>query len=196
MAQAARTGHRALTAAAVHRIDLPRGDRPMPPPSPPDVDAGWPTLRRGETTMQDALHALPRTLSDLPVLLVDDDALTLELLKMVFETYGARVTAVRNAEEAIVALQAAPHDAPYALILSDIGLPGMDGFELMRRVRGTLRLPAQRLPAIAVTAWARAEDRAMALRSGYQAHLPKPYEAEQLVATSMRLLGHAACALN
>jgi CheY-like chemotaxis protein len=182
-------------AAAGYRIELPRGDRPMPPPPPPDLDERNP-FRREPVTLQDAFSGLPSTLRELPVLVVDDDATTLELLQMIFETYGARVTGVRNAEEAIVALQGAPHDAPYGLLLSDIGLPGMDGFELIRRVRRDLRLPAQRLPAVAVTAWARAEDRAMALRCGYQAHLPKPYEAEQLVATSMRLLGRAACALN
>ena len=126
------------------------------------------------------------------MLLVDDDATTLELLKMVFETYGAHVTAVRDAERAIVALQAAPFDAPYGLLLSDIGLPGMDGFELLRRVRGELCLPAQRLPAIAITGWNRAEDRARTLRCGYQAHLAKPCEPEQLVATSMRLVGRGS----
>jgi CheY-like chemotaxis protein len=194
MAQA-RAVRRTMGAGAGHRIELPRGDRPMPPPPPPEIEERNP-FRHGPVPLQEALHGLPSTLCELPVLLVDDDATTLELLKMVFETYGAHVTGVRNAEAAIVALQNAPHDAPYALLLSDIGLPGMDGFELLRRVRGELCLPAQRLPAIAVTAWARAEDRAMALRCGFQAHLPKPYEAEQLVATSMRLLGRAACALN
>jgi CheY-like chemotaxis protein len=184
-----------MEAVAGYRIELPRGDRPMPPPGMPDFEARR-TSRREPVLLQDALSGLPSTLRDLPVLLVDDDATTLELLRMIFETYGARVTGARNAEEAIVALQGAPHDAPYGLLLSDIGLPGMDGFEMMRCIRGQLRLPAQRLPAVAVTAWARAEDRAMALRCGYQAHLPKPYEAEQLVATSMRLLGRSACALN
>jgi len=177
---------------AGYRIELPRGDRPMPPPRLRDAEAP----RRGEMPLQNALHGLPRTLCDLPVLLVDDDATTLELLKMVFETYGAKVTTVRSAERAIVALQSAPFDAPYRLLLSDIGLPGMDGFELLRRVRGEMCLPAQRLPAIAVTGWDSAEDRAMALRCGYQAHLPKPCEAEQLVATSIRLVSRSACALS
>jgi hypothetical protein len=184
-----------MEAVAGYRIELPRGDRPMPPPGMPGFEARAP-FGREPVLLQDALAGLPSTLRDLPVLLVDDDGTTLELLRMIFETYGARVTGARNAEEAIVALQGAPHDAPYGLLLSDIGLPGMDGFEMMRCIRGRLRLPAQRLPAVAVTAWARAEDRAMALRCGYQAHLPKPYEAEQLVATSMRLLGRSACALN
>jgi len=184
-----------MQAEAGHRIELPRGDRPMPPPRLPEHDLPR-ARRRPETPLQDALHGLPRTLCDLPVLLVDDDATALELLKMVFETYGAKVTAVRSAEHAIVALQSAPHDAPYRLLLSDIGLPGMDGYELLRRVRGEMCLPAQRLPAIAVTGWDRAEDRAMALHCGFQAHLPKPCEAEQLVATSMRLVGRSACALS
>lgn len=195
MTQQARADRRGMAAVAGYRIELPRGDRPVPPPPPVDLERRKLPLRE-PVPLQDALRGLPSTLRDLPVLVVDDDATTLELLRMIFETYGARVTGVRNAEAALVALQGAPHDAPYGLLLSDIGLPGMDGFELIRRVRGELRLPAQRLPAVAVTAWARAEDRAMALRCGYQAHLPKPYEAEQLVATSMRLLGRAACALH
>ena len=186
-------------AEAAYRIELPRGDRPMPPPSLPDLDEPRPSRSRprpGSIPMEEALHGLPRTLCEQPILLVDDDGTTLELLKMVFETYGAKVTAVRNAEQALVALQKAPHDAPYVLLLSDIGLPGLDGYELIRRVRGELRLSAQRLPAVAVTGWSSPEDRAQALRSGYQAHLAKPCEPEQLVATSMRLLGRAACALN
>lgn len=82
------------------------------------------------------------------------------------------------------------------LLITDLMMPGMDGFELLRRVRGEMCLPAQRLPAIAVTGWDSAEDRAMALRCGYQAHLPKPCEAEQLVATSIRLVSRSACALS
>ncbi len=186
-------------AEAAYRIELPRGDRPMPPPSLPGLDVPRlprSRLRRGSTPVHGALHGLPRTLCEQPILLVDDDRTTLELLKMVFETCGAKVTAVRDAEQALVALQQAPRDAPYLLLLSDIGLPGLDGYELIRRVRGKLRLSAQRLPAIAVTSWSGAEDRALALRSGFQAHLAKPCEAGQLLATSMRLLGRAACALN
>lgn len=141
---------------------------------------------------RDSLHARPATLRDLAILAVDDDAGTLELIEMVFESYGARVTGVLSAEGALASLSRMSNDAPYGLLLSDIGLPGMDGYEFLQQVRHRLGIAPRRLPAIAVTAYARAEDRAMALRSGFQAHLPKPYDAEQLVAMALRLIGQAA----
>ena len=140
----------------------------------------------------DSLHAAPSTLRDLSILIVDDDVNTLEMIQMVFETYGARVTSVGTAEAALATLSRARLDESYDLLVSDIGLPGMDGYELVQRVRGELQIMARRMPAIAVTAYARAEDREMALQSGFQAHLPKPYDAEQLVATALRLLAQAA----
>jgi CheY-like chemotaxis protein len=140
---------------------------------------------------QDSLHARPATLRDLSILAVDDDPGTLELIGMLFETYGARVTGAVSAEGALASLSRMPEDAPYGLLLSDIGLPGMDGYELLQTVRQKLEIGPRRLPAIAVTAYARTEDRAMALHSGFQAHLPKPYDAEQLVATALRLIGQA-----
>lgn len=146
----------------------------------------------GRPIVHDSLHARPATLRDLSILAVDDDATTLELIEMVFEAYGARVTGAVSAEGALASLSRMPEDAPYGLLLSDIGLPGMDGYEFLQQVRHGLKITPRRLPAIAVTAYARAEDRAMALRSGFQAHLPKPYDAEQLVAMALRLIGQAA----
>ncbi len=164
-------------------IDLPRR---TPPPEPSLVTGAAQGLEF------ESLHAAPSTLRDLSILAVDDDVTTLELIEMVFEAHGARVTSVTTAEEALATLRTTPLDESYELLLSDIGLPGMDGYELVQRVRGELQIMAQRMPAIAVTAYARAEDREMALQSGFQAHLPKPYDAEQLVATALRLIGQAA----
>jgi CheY-like chemotaxis protein len=163
-------------------------DLPLPDPRQPT-----PALSRVERPIvQDSLHARPVTLRDLSILAVDDDPTTLELIEMVFEAYGARVTGAVSAEGALASLSRMSEDAPYDLLLSDIGLPGMDGYEFLQQVRHGLKIVPRRLPAIAVTAYARAEDRAMALRSGFQAHLPKPYDAEQLVATALRLIGQAA----
>ncbi len=134
------------------------------------------------------LHAAPGILRDLAILAVDDDPDMLALTGMVFDAYGARVTGVLSAESALTALRQMPVDAPYGLLLSDIGLPGMDGYEFLENVRHRLNIAPRRLPAIAITAYARAEDRAMAMQAGFQAHLPKPYEADQLVATALRLL--------
>ena len=75
----------------------------------------------------DSLHARPATLRDLSILAVDDDPTTLELIEMLFEAYGARVTGAVSAEDALASLSRMPEDAPYGLLLSDIGLPGMKG---------------------------------------------------------------------
>jgi CheY-like chemotaxis protein len=161
-------------------------------PLPEERQAPPPLSLVERPVVHDSLHARPATLRDLSILAVDDDPTTLELIEMVFETYGARVTGAVSAEGALASLSRMPENAPYGLLLSDIGLPGMDGYEFLQQVRHGLKIVPRRLPAIAVTAYARAEDRAMALRSGFQAHLPKPYDAEQLVAMALRLIGQAA----
>lgn len=163
------------------RLPLPEERQGTPGPTPV-----------ARPIVHDSLHARPATLRDLSILAVDDDPGTLELIEMVFEAYGARVTGALSAEDALASLSRMPEDAPYGLLLSDIGLPGMDGYEFLQQVRHRLKIAPRRLPAIAVTAYARAEDRAMALRSGFQAHLPKPYDAEQLLAMALRLIGQAA----
>jgi CheY-like chemotaxis protein len=87
----------------------------------------------------------------------------------------------------VEALEAFEMGAPDVLI-SDIGMPGEDGYELIRKVRA---LPAEnggRVPAIALTAYARTEDRMQALRAGYQMHVPKPVELAELVAVVASLV--------
>ena len=69
------------------------------------------------------------------------------------------------------------------LLISDIGMPGCDGFELVRRLRRRPSEACGRIPAIALTAFARSEDRAQAMLAGYQMHLAKPVEPHELVAT-------------
>ncbi len=173
--------------AGTSAIRLPRWDPaggawPLPPPVAAAPIPGLETL-----------HAAPSSLRELAILAVDDDRTTLELTGLIFEEHGAHVTCVDTAEDALSALAAAPLGAKgFGLLLSDIGLPGMDGYALLRYVRRELQIPPNGLPAIAVTAFARAEDRQMALRAGFQAHLPKPWDAEQLVAMSLRLIAQAA----
>jgi hypothetical protein len=93
------------------------------------------------------------------------------------------VFAASGAKEALDLLT----EHPPHIIVSDIGLPDMDGCELMRCIRGT-RGAAAGIPAIALTAHAGAEDRKNALRAGYQAHIAKPAEAGELVATIVSLM--------
>ena len=76
----------------------------------------------------------------------------------------------------------------FDILLSDIGMPDMDGYELMRRVRRSTTPDRARMPAIAVTAYARPEDRQRSLLAGYQMHLSKPIEATELVAAIASLL--------
>ncbi|HET7201840.1 MAG TPA: ATP-binding protein [Steroidobacteraceae bacterium] len=119
-------------------------------------------------------------LEGLRVLAVEDQAEMLESLRQMLEDQGARVTTVASGLDALDALRAHPQD--YDAMVSDIGMPSMDGYELIRRVRNDLGLGPERLLAVALTAYTRDEDRTRALQSGFQAHLAKPYQIGQLVA--------------
>jgi PAS domain S-box-containing protein len=122
-------------------------------------------------------------LDGLRVLVVDDEPDTRELLKAGLGQSGAQVTVAGSAAEALEAMQAAMPD----LLISDIGMPGEDGYELIRRVRAQSEESGGRVPAIALTAYARVEDRMQALRAGYQMHVPKPVEMAELVAVAASL---------
>ena len=111
----------------------------------------------------------------------------LELLIRIFEERGALVIGVRTGSAALEAL-GSREGIEFNLLVSDISLPGIDGYELMRRIRTELKVPSDRLPAVAVTAFGRKEDRQRALQAGFQTHLAKPYDASKLVATARDLL--------
>jgi PAS domain S-box-containing protein len=119
-------------------------------------------------------------LEGLRVLAVEDQTEMLESLRQMLEDQGARVTPVHSGLEALEALRARPQD--YDALVSDIGMPGMDGYELIRRVRNELGLAPDRLLAVALTAYSRDEDRVRALETGFQAHITKPYQVGQIVA--------------
>jgi PAS domain S-box-containing protein len=129
-------------------------------------------------------YGCPDRLDGLRVLAVDDEADTRELLKAGLGQCGAEVTAVGSAAEALEAMVAAVPD----LLISDIGMPGEDGYELIRRVRALTVEGGGKVPAIALTAYARVEDRMQALRAGYQMHVPKPVELAELVAVAASLM--------
>jgi len=126
---------------------------------------------------------LPR-LDSIAVLIVDDEPDGRALVGRILEGRGARAVAVRSAAEALEQLEREHFD----ILLSDIGMPEMDGYELLRRVRGRDAIRARPLPAIAVTAYARSEDRQRSLLAGFQMHLAKPIEARELVAAMASLL--------
>jgi CheY-like chemotaxis protein/nitrogen-specific signal transduction histidine kinase len=124
-------------------------------------------------------------LSGLRVLVVDDEPDTLELLKRVLGDSRAQVAAAPSVEVALATLSGfEPH-----VLISDVSMPGRDGYELIRAVRTTVS-PAQ-LPAAALTAFARPEDAERAREAGFQVHLSKPVEPEQLVKAVALLAGRA-----
>ncbi len=126
---------------------------------------------------------LPR-LDGAAVLIVDDEADGRTLIARILEGRGVRATCAASASEALELLSRQHFD----ILLSDIGMPDIDGYELMRRVRVLDAARQAPIPAIAVTAYARPEDRQRSLLAGYHMHLAKPIEARELVAGIASLL--------
>jgi CheY-like chemotaxis protein len=124
----------------------------------------------------DPISAPPR-LDGLRVLVVDDEEDTRDLLGIVLRAQGALVTQVASVREALAALAGGLVD----VLVSDIGMPGEDGYSLMGQVRALPAEQAARVPSVALTAYAREEDRRKALAAGFQRHLPKPIEPGELV---------------
>ncbi|MFL6281681.1 MAG: PAS domain S-box protein [Pyrinomonadaceae bacterium] len=120
----------------------------------------------------------PERLDGLRILIVDDERDTLEMLRIGLSHCGAEVTTARSGVEALEALSSSTPD----VIISDIGMPELDGYEMMRKIRALPAESGSRTPAVALTAYARTEDRLQALRAGYQMHVPKPVELAELVA--------------
>ncbi len=119
------------------------------------------------------------------VLVVDDHTDARELLAMVLSSAGASVSAAASAPDALEALKREPPD----VLVSDIGMPGEDGFALVRRVKALRPEDGGRTPAIALTAYATEEDRLRALAAGFAEHLPKPVEPADLVTAVAHLAG-------
>ena len=117
-------------------------------------------------------------LTGIKVLLVDDEPDARELLTEVLEQCGAVVVSAQSADEAVRLI---PRERP-AVLLSDIGLPGEDGYKLISRVRALGAAEGGNLPAAAITAYARSDDARRALAAGYQRHAPKPIQTITLAA--------------
>jgi signal transduction histidine kinase/CHASE3 domain sensor protein/CheY-like chemotaxis protein len=145
---------------------------------------------RKADSSQIADHAEPETshggelrLDGALALVVDDDADTRQLLKHILESHGAAVKTAASAAEALEMIAAGPPDA----LVADIGMPGEDGYSLMRKIR---KLPSNRggtVPALALTAYARPEDRARAMAAGFQQYATKPVKPDKLVALVAKL---------
>jgi len=116
-------------------------------------------------------------LPEITVLAVDDDPDALALVREILESAGAKVEIATSVRDALAVIERAVPD----VLISDLGMPGMDGYDLIQRIRqmdGT----AREIPAAALTAYARSEDRAKALRLGFEMHLSKPIDPSELIA--------------
>ncbi len=136
------------------------------------------------TPVDPELSLSPSPLEKLRILVVDDETDARELIRRILEQAGATVHTAASASEALQLLESFGPD----LLLSDIGMPVSDGYELIRRVR-ELGKSSKELVAIALTAFARNEDRRRALLAGFQTHVAKPVDPDELVAVVASLTG-------
>ena len=127
--------------------------------------------------------ALPR-LDGVHVFAIDDEPDAREVLTRVLEGQGAVVAVFSSAPDALAALQATRP----GIIVSDIGMPEMDGYQMIRTLRAS-EPRESRIPALALTAFARGEDRKRSLQAGFQAHLAKPFDVAELVLMVASLVG-------
>jgi PAS domain S-box-containing protein len=132
--------------------------------------AGLRSVRNSPTTRQHALHGLR-------VLVVDNELDSRELVGAVLTTCGAEVFSVGSATEALDQMERQRFD----LLISDIGMPEMNGYDLISRVRQLAEEHGGRTPAIALTAYAGIDDRKRALAAGYEMHIQKPFAAAELI---------------
>jgi len=128
------------------------------------------------------------SLENLHILVVDDERDTLDLVTMELAQNGASVTGVTTAADALSALKGSDFD----LIISDIAMPEMDGYDLIRQIRTSDSVKERSLPAVALTAYAKVHDRMRAIMAGYNTHVAKPVEANELVTVVASLTGRLA----
>ena len=155
---------------AVFRITFPAGAAPILQPGP-------------------KAPAARDRLDNVRVMVVDDDQDARDLTAAALSEVGAHVIVVASSEQALSLLRGAESDGPQ-LLIADLGMPGTDGFELIAAVR---QLPgkAAKVCAIALTAYARDQDRSRAISSGFDRHLAKPVTPAVLVKTVLEVLGRS-----
>jgi CheY-like chemotaxis protein len=141
--------------------------------------------RHAAATQAATSNLTPSELEGLTVLVVDDQADARDLIRRVLEDSAATVLTASTADEALHLIE---RRRPHVLV-TDIGMPDVDGYELLKRVRALGITRGGRLPAIALTAFARSEDRTKALRAGFMVHVAKPVDPSELVATVASVAG-------
>ncbi len=133
-------------------------------------------------------HAASAELQGVTVLVVDDHADARDLIQRVLGDCGAVVHVAASADEAVRLVMEHKPD----VLVSDIGMPGADGYELLRRIRALDPAQGGRVAAIALTAFARSEDRTRALRAGFVVHVSKPVDPSELIATVASVAGRVS----
>jgi PAS domain S-box-containing protein len=146
-------------------------------------DQSGPRIHPTAETQSGEVMSLPR-LEGVHVFVVDDEPDARELLRAVLEDQGGKVTSFTSAEDALAALKTTKP----TVLVCDIGMPKMDGYQLIRALRAE-ESRRERIPALALTAFARAEDRKRSLVAGYQAHLAKPFDVGELILVVADLVG-------
>jgi CheY-like chemotaxis protein len=129
------------------------------------------------------------TLSGVKVLVVDDEPAALEITRLMLTLCHARVFAVASAAQGLEQIRISRLD----VIISDISMPKMDGYQFIREVRNLPEHIGGKTPAVALTAFNRAEDHAKAIDAGFQRHLHKPVELDALVKAIASLASSRAC---
>jgi CheY-like chemotaxis protein len=124
------------------------------------------------------------TLAGIDVLVVDDDADSREMLATLLARQGASVRACKSAAEGLDTLLRHPPD----VLLSDVEMPGTDGYGLIRQVRALPSESGGTVPAAAITAYGRPDDRVKALSAGFTMHLPKPVDPDEVAAVVLTLV--------
>lgn len=147
------------------------------------------TLERVHPTVSDTVPPIKTPkLTGLKVLVVDDEIDARELLATLLQQSGAEVIVAASAQEALERITQCTVEQRPDVLVSDIGMPGEDGYTLIRQVRALAPDKGGRIPAIALTAYARTEDRIKALASGFQSHVPKPVEPTEFVTVLANLI--------
>ena len=157
------------------KLPLPSGELSLKPPSDDQATNIEPEIL---------------DLVNLRILVVEDDADALDLITLELTDHGAMVTGVETAAEALDLLKREHFD----LLISDIGLPETDGYRLIKQVRTQVDKNGDSVPAIALTAYARTQDRIRAIAAGYNTHIAKPVETHELVTVVKCLTGRLGSA--
>ena len=121
------------------------------------------------------------------ILAVDDETDSREYLARLLAEQGAEIVSVSSAAEAIDELS--PDTGRFNLLVSDIGMPGSSGYDLIETIRTRMHVDARNLPAVALTAFSRPQDEARALDKGFQKHLAKPVQVGRLIGAIRQLTG-------